>query len=115
MDSFEAEQWVARQLQKKGCDILRLNYRCIGAEIDILALAKSTLLVVEVKLRKQKPRYQEDFIRLLPVKKRKCLRRGVEHFITNHKIDFKTIRFDLAIVVARQHNLQLDLFYFYDL
>ena len=115
MDSFDAEKWVANQLKGKGCQILRLNYRCLGSEIDILCLSGATLLVVEVKLRRRRPQIQVEFAQLFPLKKRKCLLRGVEHFLQNNQMSIETVRFDLALVVAKDSLCQAELVYFYDI
>jgi putative endonuclease len=45
------EQVAARHLKRCGYLILARNYRAAGAEIDLIALDKSTLVFVEVKFR----------------------------------------------------------------
>jgi len=47
-----AEALAARFLQARGVRIVERNYRCRGGEIDIIARDGSTLVFVEVRLRR---------------------------------------------------------------
>ena len=54
MEGSRYEQLAARYLEKKGMDVLELNYRCRTGEIDIIARDGGYLVFVEVKYRKTK-------------------------------------------------------------
>lgn len=47
----EAEEAAAKYLQCHGYKILERNYRYLKAEIDIIAMDESTIVIVEVKAR----------------------------------------------------------------
>jgi putative endonuclease len=48
----QAEELAARFLQGRKLSILARNYRCRGGEIDLIAQEGSTLVFVEVRLRR---------------------------------------------------------------
>ena len=50
-----AEALAAQFLQARGIRIVERNYRCRGGEIDIIAREGSTLVFVEVRLRRSTP------------------------------------------------------------
>ena len=49
-----AEEAAALFLEEKGIRILERNFRSYHGEIDIIALEKETILIVEVKMRRNK-------------------------------------------------------------
>ena len=49
-----AEEAAALFLKEKGIRILERNFRSYHGEIDIIALEKETILIVEVKMRRNK-------------------------------------------------------------
>ena len=49
-----AEEAAALFLEGKGIRILERNFRSYHGEIDIIALEKETILIVEVKMRRNK-------------------------------------------------------------
>ena len=52
-----AEEAAALFLEGKGIRILERNFRSYHGEIDIIALEKETILIVEVKMRRNKEWY----------------------------------------------------------
>ena len=49
------EDFTARYLEERGCEILCRNFRIRGGEIDIIAKKGELLHIVEVKSRKPMP------------------------------------------------------------
>ncbi len=47
-----AEQWVMRYLQQQGLQLLAQNYRCRFGEIDLIMQDGTTLVFIEVRLRR---------------------------------------------------------------
>jgi len=94
-----AEDYVADKLLRQGWNILVRNFRHIGTELDIVAEKESTLVVIEVKHRKQMRSHDaNDFASLLTHRKKQSLQKGVLTLLPTLNKNFKTIRFDLALV-----------------
>ncbi len=49
---FQAEQWAARYLQQQGLILIKQNYRSRFGEIDLIMRDQTTLVFIEVRLRK---------------------------------------------------------------
>ena len=93
------EIYVARDLRKKGVDILATNYYCRFGEADIIYLEKQILVVVEVKAR------SGDMIatpgEFVTEQKQKKLALTTKSFLAGAKMDLP-VRFDVAEVYFPQ-------------
>jgi putative endonuclease len=98
-----AEDLVAKFAESKGWDILYRNFRRPGCEIDIIMKKRKTLVVLEVKFRKQ----PIDLTTLMPKKKFEALVRGLDRFLAFEDHEFDTVRIDLAVVTLFQGKLRL--------
>ncbi|MFW7378132.1 MAG: YraN family protein [Oligoflexus sp.] len=87
---------MAEWLKKKGCQILKRNFRSVGSELDIVAWKDQQLFIVEVKLRTASARL--DYEGLLSRQKKIGLIRGARRFVSSFNQIPKWIRIDLAIV-----------------
>jgi len=111
------EVYVALLLEAQRWNILGRNERYIGYELDLVARKGSTLAIVEVKFRKVGFQFLNELTCILPRRKQRSLIRGSRYVITKAGPGIKTIRFDLALVVANPEKqkrpaLQPDVFYF---
>ena len=91
---------IAEDFYKKNYyTLIKRNYCCRGSELDLIFRKHSLLVIVEVKLRKERKALQEPLVEdLLPFSKRSALVRGTTHFLQNNPIDYTSIRFDLCLV-----------------
>ncbi len=107
--AFHVESYVAEFIVSQGWTILARNFRRVGSELDIVAMKKQTLVVIEVKWRRQKIRFGEDLRALVGGRKMASLRRGCQAFLVQERLNPEHIRFDLAIVTPGLGRLwQLD-------
>lgn len=89
LGEVRAEQILAAQ----GCDILARNYRCPGAEIDLIAREGNTIVFVEVKTR-VKSRASSGREAVTPAKQRRiCL--GAMHYMMHQGLLNHQARFDV--------------------
>lgn len=103
---INGEEIAAAFLKKKGCKILKKNYRCYFGEVDIVALCHDTLCFVEVKTRTshQFGTPQESVI---PAKQKKLSKIALE-YIQKHKLEEKKARFDIIAVNLSGKNHSID-------
>ena len=99
------EKIVQDYLQDKGYKILDTNWRYRHKEIDIIALEKNTLVIVEVKSRKHT--YLTPPQAAVNRQKQKFLIEAANAYIEKYKID-KEIRFDVICVVFNQKTYKLE-------
>lgn len=89
------EAIASKFLRKKGYEILEMNYRYKRAEIDLIAFFDSTLIFVEVKLRKNAHfGYPEEFVTKT---KAELVKSAAENYIFE-KDWHKDIRFDIISI-----------------
>ncbi len=82
-------------LTNKGYQILEKNYRYQRAEIDLIALTSSTLIFIEVKLRKNSLfGYPEEFVNH---KKVQLIKSAAENYIFEKNWQYD-IRFDIISI-----------------
>jgi putative endonuclease len=98
-----AEDLVAKFAENRGWDILHRNFRRPGCEIDIIMKKQKTLVILEVKFRKQ----LNDLTTLVPKKKIEALVRGINRFLASEVHEHDTIRIDLAVVTLINGSLRL--------
>ena len=106
----EAEAIIVRYLEDKGWKVLATNYRTSGAEIDIVALDRTELVIVEVKSGKG------DVVSLsesVTQTKRKRIERAAQEFRHQKRMRHCTIRFDiiaLSMPEKKIHHFQEEFF-----
>ncbi len=91
----KAEELVAGYLKKKGWKILFTNYRVAGGEIDIIALDKKDIVIIEVKSGKQN---SFELTESIDLRKRKKLKQATEQFLFREKMQGKPVRFEIITV-----------------
>ena len=97
----QAEQFVARHLEKQGFTILDQNYKKKFGEIDVIAIKADLLIFVEVKMRSKS---YFDSAELITVTKQRKIINVAYEYISRYKHDDKTCRFDVALVGLQENN-----------
>ena len=92
-----AERAAASFLRERGYHVLERNFRCRGGEIDIVALDGSTLVFVEVKLRRTLARGAP--IEAVTALKQTRVRRAAQTYLAFSGRVFERIRFDVISVL----------------
>lgn len=96
---------AADYLSKKGYKILERNYRFRQLELDILAMDKDELVVVEVKTR------QTDYLAgpevTVTKKKQRDLVKAANAYILEKDMDVET-RFDIISIILNQYESSID-------
>ena len=92
-----AESAAASFLEAHGFRILARNYRCRGAEIDIIAEEGPALCFVEV--RSVASRTFGDPLETVVASKQARLIRAARHYIASHRVVDREIRFDVVGIV----------------
>ena len=92
-----AEQAAAAFLQARGYHILERKFRCRGGEIDLIALDGSTLVFIEVKLRRTLQR-GAPIEAVTPVKQARVMRAAQSYLAYCGRV-FARIRFDVISVM----------------
>lgn len=91
-------------LKSKGYQILKNNYRAKTGEIDIIAMQRDILVIVEVKTRKN-----ASFVTAresVTSKKQNHIRSATRDFLANNKINYKNIRFDVIEYYTQENRLE---------
>jgi putative endonuclease len=97
----ESEKIAARYLVSKGFRILETNYRYRSKEIDIIAMLKGLLVIVEVKTATHEGDERPDD--LVNIRKQQHLVSAAESYIMTHNIDAE-VRFDVIFVYRAEGN-----------
>ena len=105
---LRAENEVALMLQTSGLRLLARNYRRRGTELDIVALDGATLVFVEVKFRRYFRVSHESLCELLPPRKLRSLRVGMQLYCQEMEgvVEWETLRLDLAIVAPKYEKIR---------
>ena len=98
---YVAEDLVERYLSNRGHKVLTQNYSGRGFECDLVTRVKNTLVLVEVKFRDRNIEHIE-LESLLSPKKKRCLLKGINSFISLRTQKYDTIRCDLALACYEQ-------------
>jgi putative endonuclease len=100
------ENLAARHLRRRGYRILVRNFRAAGAEIDLVAMERETLVFVEVKAR-QGPSMGEP-AEAVDARKRERIRRAAEVYASVRRVE-NPIRFDVVAIsgIGRARKLEL--------
>lgn len=89
------EDFTARFLKKKGCEIICRNFCIRGGELDIVAKKGNLFHVVEVKTRKRGALSSGD--EAITPKKISRILKAASAFAASHELD-GSIVFDVAVV-----------------
>ncbi len=96
-----AEKVAIRYLKNLGYRILVTNYRTKLAEIDIIALHKGCLVVLEVKRGQNIPPCCR-----VDMQKRKRILQGLEYFLFQHQMHDYPIHFEVIAIVMPQPDVR---------
>ncbi len=96
------EDVAVKYLEKMKYKILKRNYRNRRGEIDIIAYFDTTIVIVEVKARRNdKYGYPIDAVNGIKVKK---IKECTKYYLYKEKIKFSEIRFDvIEIYQIKEH------------
>lgn len=98
------EDFAARYLEKKGCEIVKRNYRCKLGEIDIISHYMNEIIFTEVKTRRNLKFGQP--CDAVDEKKKKKIRAVANFYIlenretkNNYNYDFSNISFNVIEIL----------------
>ena len=91
------EDYTAKYIESKGCEILARNFRIRGGEIDIIAKSGDIIRIVEVKTRKPSPLTSGE--EAIDHKKRSLLIRTAGEYLKRNGLEMSCV-FDVAVVEA---------------
>ena len=91
------EDLAAAYLEEKGYEILERDWKSGHHDLDIVAREDSTLVVVEVKTRKN--RLYGDPEEAIDYKKRISLQSAINHYVKSHRTSHN-VRFDIISIVG---------------
>ncbi len=89
------EEKATNYIKSKKYKILERNYRCLYGEIDIIAIDKNTLVIIEVKYRKS-TLFGKGYEAVNSAKQRKIIKTA-QHYINEKNIK-KPVRFDVISI-----------------
>jgi putative endonuclease len=92
-----AERIAAAFLRERGYHVLEHNFRCRGGEIDLVALDGSTLVFLEVKMRRTLARGAP--IEAVTALKQARIRRAAQSYLAYCGQVFRRIRFDVISIM----------------
>jgi len=99
----EGEKLAAEFLKRNNYDVIAANYRCRHGEIDIIARQGKTLIFVEVKTRSSL-RFGMGMEAVNYAKQQK-IRKVAMNFISEKKVLFSGLRFDVIDIFMKQPNV----------
>ena len=87
----------------EGLTILERNYRCRGGELDLVCRDGTTLVFVEVRLRRN-PAFGGAAASITPAKQRRIILAS-QHFLLAHRLGDVDCRFDCILLdgIANPH------------
>jgi putative endonuclease len=101
------ERAAEKHLRRNGYRIVARNFRAAGAEIDIVAMDRDTLVFVEVKTRQSfgagAPNEAVD------ARKQARMRRAAEAFALRNRANEYEMRFDIVAIDASGARLEIEL------
>jgi putative endonuclease len=101
------ERRAARHLKKAGYRILARNFRAAGAEIDLIALDGDTIVFVEVKSRRSDAAGAPE--EAVDERKQERIRRAAEIFASSHRLNGRSMRFDVVALRGQGAEQQIKL------
>jgi len=90
------EDLATEYLQEKGYEILERDWKSGHHDLDIVAKDGNTLVVVEVKTRRN--RLFGDPEEAIDYKKRQSLQSAINHYVKTHRAN--SVRFDIISIVG---------------
>ncbi len=90
-----AERFVAEYYRKNGYKILDVNYRSRHGELDIVALKKDILAIIEVKARAENSKIPIEFS--VTTSKQNKIKNCTLLYVQQHDLDH-AVRFDVVLV-----------------
>ena len=93
----QAEEQAAQYLTRKGYRVVARNFRVSGGEIDIIALAKSTLVFVEVKKRASQA-FGGPVAAVTPLKQKRIAQTAAQFIKINTETHYQSVRFDVICI-----------------
>lgn len=103
-----AEKLAAKALKKRGYKILEKNLKMRMGEIDILALHKKVLVIVEVKSSTGSSQFGPPFLHVDQKKQRK-LKKLALSLIQEIKLTATDIRFDVVSVEFEENGPKVEI------
>ena len=91
------EDLATEYLQKKGYEIIERDWKSGRIDLDIIAREGSTLVIVEVKTRRN--RLFGDPEEAVDYRKRQSLQSAINHYVKSH-FGSRKVRFDIISVVG---------------
>lgn len=102
-----AEELALKTLEARGLKLLARNYSCPLGELDLVLLDQGSLVVVEVRYRRDGSR--GSAAETVGPEKRRKLTRATEHFLRSHAdLRRKPLRFDVAAVTGEGEALAVE-------
>ena len=100
------EKAAAKDLEKKGYEILESNYRVSGCEVDLIAKKNDTICFVEVKTRSSDDYgLPEEFVNW---RKRRKIIRVAKIYTANKKYINLYVRFDIIAVIYKGSDIKIN-------
>jgi putative endonuclease len=97
------EEEAVRLLRQKGLEIICLNWRFLHLEIDIVAMEKNTLVIVEVKTRGSDA-FGEPELFVNKTKQKKLIR-AANHYLEQNRLT-NEVRFDVIGIVKNKNEMR---------
>lgn len=101
----KGEQLAVDYLLEKGYKIVEKNYRYRKAEVDIIAMKESILIVVEVKTRSTN--YFGNPEVFVNPKKIKLLTVAIDHYVIKNDLDVE-VRFDIIAITKQAKSFNIE-------
>ena len=95
---LRGEALAAKELKKRGYQILERRWRCRLGEIDIVAQDGDTVVIVEVKTRARNDHFSP--VDAVDTKKQRKLIRLAQAYVQTHLPDDVPVRFDVIGITA---------------
>lgn len=99
---------AAKHLKELGYELITTNYRCPLGEIDLVAKDGAVLVFIEVKYRKTLNAGSP--FEAVNAKKQQTIRRVAQWYLTEHKLDDVSVRFDVAGILGNEIKVIKDAF-----
>ncbi len=90
----EGERLAEQYLKKKGYKIVERNYRCRGAELDLIVLDRRVIVFVEVKTRTGRG-FGSPF-EAVEFRKQQKMIQAAQYFLNEKKLHQRDARFDVV-------------------
>ena len=102
----KGEKIAEKYLKEHGYKILEKNFLCLRGEIDIIALDKKEIVIIEVKTRTNNkygaPAEAVDF------RKQKHIYNAAEYYLYCTKRENECVRFDVIEIFMKESGIQVN-------